>query len=244
MKRAVVAVWGVVLLAVFLTGCNPATEAGKVQSAPGGEATPVAEVAAVPQPATEPFPGYTLFTPLRSTNTYLVNLDGKVVHMWQAESSPGSMVYLLENGDLLRGARIPEHDHFRGGGIGGRIQRFDWDGSLIWDFVYANDDHCLHHDIEPLPNGNILMVAWERKTKEDAIAAGRDPELVRDELWPDHVIEVQPEGSTGGKIVWEWHLWDHLIQDLDETKQNYGVVAENPGLVDVNLVGATPPPSP
>jgi hypothetical protein len=27
--------------------------------------------------------------------------------------------------------------------------------------------------------------------------------------------EVQPTGNNGGIIVWEWHLWDHLIQDFD-----------------------------
>ena len=40
---------------------------------------------------------------------------------------------------------------------------------------------------------------------------------------------------TGGKIVWEWHLWDHLIQDIAETKHNFGDVAAHPELVDVNF---------
>jgi hypothetical protein len=28
--------------------------------------------------------------------------------------------------------------------------------------------------------------------------------------------------------VWEWDLWDHLVQDYDETKANYGSVKDNP----------------
>ncbi|MGH7138802.1 MAG: aryl-sulfate sulfotransferase, partial [Pirellulales bacterium] len=34
--------------------------------------------------------------------------------------------------------------------------------------------------------------------------------------------------------VWEWHLWDHLVQDFDKDKPNYGNVAEHPELVNLN----------
>jgi len=54
------------------------------------------------------------------------------------------------------------------------------------------------------------------------------------EVWPTLIAEVEPVGATGGNIVWEWHLWDHLIQDADPTKANYGVVADHPELVNVN----------
>ena len=81
------------------------------------------------------------------------------------------------------------------------------------------------------------MIAWEYKTADEAIAAGRDPDLLGDgELWPDHIIEVDPETN---QIVWVWHIWDHLIQDHDQTKENYGVVADHPELIDVNF-GAMP----
>jgi hypothetical protein len=79
------------------------------------------------------------------------------------------------------------------------------------------------------------MVGWEYKTAEEAIAAGRDPgSLPVGELWPDHVIEVEPTGSSGGTIVWEWHIWDHLIQDFNPTKENYGTVEQHPELLDIN----------
>ena len=42
-------------------------------------------------------------------------------------------------------------------------------------------------------------------------------------------------------IVWEWHVWDHLIQDFDPSKANFGVVADNPQLIDINAVRASNP---
>ena len=93
-----------------------------------------------------------------------------------------------------------------------------------------------HHDIAKLPNGNVLMIVWDKKTAEEAIAAGRRPELVGDRhLLPDSIVEVKPTGKTTGEVVWEWHLWDHLIQDHDTTKANYGDVAAHPELVDINF---------
>lgn len=190
------------------------------------------------------FAGYTLFAPQDSTTTYLVDMKGEVVHSWPSEYVPGAAVYLLDDGGVLRCGREPRNSHFQGGGIGGRVERISPDGKVRWSFVYADDEHCLHHDIEPMPNGNVLMIAWEKKTRDQAIAAGRDPEITRgDELWPDCIIEVEPEGATSGRIVWEWHVWDHLVQEFDKDKPNYGVVADHPELVDLNFRQGGPRPT-
>jgi hypothetical protein len=91
-----------------------------------------------------------------------------------------------------------------------------------------------HHDVEALPNGNVLLLAWELVDEEEALAAGRDPELLRDGvLWPEHIVEVDP--STD-EIVWEWHAWNHLVQDFDPEKPNYGDPAADPGRIDLNYV--------
>jgi hypothetical protein len=118
------------------------------------------------------------------------------------------------------------------GGTGGRIQLIDWDGTVLWDYRYLDDDHHQHHDIELMPNGNVLLIAWERKSQAEAIAAGR--QSIGGEMWPTEIVEIEPDGATGGNIVWEWHLWDHLIQDVDSTKSNYGKVSEHPELMDIN----------
>lgn len=191
------------------------------------------------------FAGYTLFAPLNSTTTYLVDMKGQVAHSWPSKYVPGQAAYLLPDGTLLRAAREPGDRNFGGGGIGGRVERLAPDGTVLWEYVCADEKRHLHHDIEPLPNGNVLVIAWEKKTRDEAIAAGRDPELAEgDELWPDCVIEVEPQGASGGRIVWEWHLWDHLVQDTDENKPNYGVVADHPELVDLNYRHSAPRESP
>ena len=185
--------------------------------------------------------GYTLFAPIRSTSTFLIDAWGQQVHTWESTYNPGLSVYLEDDGSLLRATSVPRTVHnaqFSAGGLGGRVEHVSWDSELLWSFQYASTEHIAHHDIERLPNGNILMIAFEVKSQAEAIAAGRDPSLMTDnEIWPDHIIEVKPSGIDGAEIVWEWHFWDHMIQDFDETKDNFGVVADHPELLDINYVG-------
>ncbi len=186
-----------------------------------------------------PFDGYNLFAPMESKTTYLMDNFGNTVHSWTSDYRPGLSVYLLEDGALLRTANTGDAT-FNVGGAGGRVERLDWDSSRQWEFEYRSDQYRLHHDIEVLPNGNVLMIAWEMKTAEEAIAAGRNPNLLgAGELWPDHVIEVAPAGASGGDIVWEWRVWDHLVQDYDEAKGNYGNVGDHPELIDLNYTSTS-----
>jgi hypothetical protein len=183
----------------------------------------------------EAFIGYTLFSPEYSKETFLMDKQGKIVHTWESEYIQGLGLFLQENGDLLRTTLPSNNPVFVAGGVTGGVELYNWNGSILWEYNYSNTQHCLHHDIEILPNGHILMVGWEYKTAEEAIAAGRDPDsLPAGEIWPDHVIEVEPTSSSGGNIVWEWHVWDHLIQDFDPTKENYGTVEQHPELLDIN----------
>lgn len=179
-------------------------------------------------------PGVTLFCPLPSKTTYLIDMEGRVVHRWESEVDGVGVAYLLDDGRLLR-AGLDEHNSFPGGGRGGVVEEFTWEGERTWEFRYSDESHLLHHDIEPLPNGNVLMIAWERKSREEALATGRDPDLLAtDDFWPDHVIEVRPTRPRGGEIVWEWHAFDHLIQDHDPEKANFGDVSRHPERIDVN----------
>ncbi|MEE8146388.1 MAG: aryl-sulfate sulfotransferase, partial [Longimicrobiales bacterium] len=172
---------------------------------------------------------------LRSKMAYLIDMQGEVVHRWDAELPPGEWAYLLDSGNLLRSSRVPDNPRFRGGGLGGRIQELDWESNVVWDFTLADDYQTSHHDMQPLPNGNLLLICWEHRFAEDVLEFGRDPAVVGEGgLWPDAILEIEPTRPEGGKIVWEWHAWDHLIQDFDSKARNHGLVADHPERIDIN----------
>ena len=186
------------------------------------------------------FRGYTLFAPKHNTMTYLINNDGRIVHEWTASTyAPGQSVYLLRNGNLLRSCMMQAQPLGTGGGEGGRVEEYTWNDSLVWGFNFSTSAYMQHHDVKMLPNGNIIMLVVEKKTIADVIAAGFDTSQIQEpdfrqhqEMLPDAVYEIQPVYPSGGNIIWEWHVWDHLIQSFDATKNNYGVSASHPELID------------
>jgi hypothetical protein len=183
----------------------------------------------------EALDGYTLVAPLNSKQIHLVDMAGVPVHTWKTTHVPAGGTYLLDNGHLLATRQEPNNPRFHGGGIGGRIQEFDWDGKLVWDYVLATDQLTLHHDIKLLPNGNVLAIAWEYHSPDEALAAGRDLHaIVEAGLWSDTVVEIEPTRPSGGKIVWQWRSWDHLVQDRQPKKANHAAIGERPGRIDIN----------
>ncbi len=179
--------------------------------------------------------GYTLIAPLRSRETFLIDSQGRMVHAWGSELAPSGPVYLRENGNLVRPGRHEDNKRFRGGGIGGRLQEFDWDGVMLWDYLMVDDGSTQHHDLALMPNGNIMTINWTHKTAEEAIAAGRDPEVVLEKgLWSLSLLEIRPEYPDGGEVAWEWHAWDHLIQDFDDSLASFGSIPDHPERIDIN----------
>ncbi|MFO0970275.1 MAG: aryl-sulfate sulfotransferase [Gemmataceae bacterium] len=180
------------------------------------------------------FKGYTLIAGLNDHKTYLIDMDGRVVNTWESDTNPGASAYLLDNGNLLRSGSLGSKAPFNIPAVGGRVQEFTWDGKLVWDYTYSTKDRVPHHDITPLPNGNVLLIISDRKSASDVLAAGRRPDTVRDHLQVDGLIEVKKTGPKSGEIVWEWNTLDHIIQDHDKTKPNFGKVSAHPELVDIN----------
>ena len=178
------------------------------------------------------YDGYTLYFPQGGTKANLLDMSGNIYHFWTFSSNKKTCyaTYMLPGGVLLR---TVEHqgNYFNGGPISGEVQKVDWYGNILWDFVYSTQNYCTHHDIHPMPNGNVLLIAYERKTPAEVVQAGCSQSL---EMWPDKIVEIEPSGTSGGTVVWEWHAWDHLIQDHDPSKSNYGVVADHPELMNIN----------
>ena len=190
------------------------------------------------QNSAEALNGYTLFGPMPSTTTYLIDNCGELVHSWPSGFRPGLSTYLLADGTLLRPGNT-QNQTFGGGGSGGIIQMIDWDGNVIWEYTISSSAECQHHDVEYLPNGNILAIAWDPYTPAEAIQAGRAN--VGQSLWAEKIIEIEPDLiNGGGTIVWEWRAWDHLVQDQNPNADNFGNVADSPQLININYVLGNP----
>lgn len=179
-------------------------------------------------------PGTVLFAPIANTTTYLIDKCGNELHEWPSTYQPGLSVYLLEDGTLLRAGNTHNTAFSTGGGAGGSIEKIDWNGTVTWSYLLSSTTQCQHHDICPLPNGNVLALVWEIKNRSQAILAGRDTSYLNANLWNEKIVELQPSGTSSATVVWEWNSWDHLIQDFDNTKNNFGIVADHPELININ----------
>jgi Arylsulfotransferase (ASST) len=166
--------------------------------------------------------GYTLITPSDNNNVYLINSCGEKVNEWTFSELPGLTCYLLDNGTLLRAGRDS-------------LEIRDWNNNLLWSYPTTANGLKQHHDIQPLPNGNILCIVSENYTATQMIAAGRNPnDISTPNFKMEKIVELQPTGSNGATIVWEWKFMDHLIQEFDNLQNNFDTVLNHPELLDLN----------
>ena len=186
------------------------------------------------------FNGMTLFSVIDnggSDNPFyslLIDNEKNEINSWIHPRGVASTSYLLSDSTLIYPYRV-QNPSMSAGGVGGGISKYSWSGDLIWNYEIANEIYQLHHDIEPLPNGNILVIAWEKKTADEAYAMGRQTiDNPLNEMWSEVILELELVGTNDANIVWEWHLWDHLIQDVNSDLPNYGVISDHPELQDIN----------
>ncbi|HAP70019.1 MAG TPA: hypothetical protein DCR04_09905, partial [Flavobacteriales bacterium] len=177
------------------------------------------------------FNGYVLYADQNSGTGYLINSDANIERTWTLPSSANYACALDDDGNFVYGA-VNNGNQLNGAAVGGKIISIDENNNTNWSYTYSTSSYVQHHDICLMPNGNVLLIAWEVKSTSELEQHGyNNPSS---EKWPDHIVEVQQNG-TGGEIVWEWHMWDHIIQDHDASKDNYGVVADHPELLDINV---------
>eukprot|EP00768_Dysnectes_brevis_P000965 gnl/Dysnectes_brevis/1229_a1373_2948.p1 GENE.gnl/Dysnectes_brevis/1229_a1373_2948~~gnl/Dysnectes_brevis/1229_a1373_2948.p1 ORF type:complete len:460 (+),score=167.39 gnl/Dysnectes_brevis/1229_a1373_2948:143-1522(+) len=176
------------------------------------------------------FDGYTLFTQTESTDpsAYLLDMEGNVVHRWNLLYPAGLHGMLLDNGNLLIAGSLPrERKPALFGGSGGGIYEYDWDSNLVWSHEMLSDTEMQHHTFHPRPNGDVMLLGWEKVTREEYIELGRNaddlPEsvvyrgLAHTHVWTDFVRSVNRAGET----VWEWHAKDHLGVGYDKIDPNH-----------------------
>lgn len=177
--------------------------------------------------------GYTLFTPFGNSITYLMDMQGNVVKTWPCPEGWAieKFAEFLPNGNLLRRIKLaqnPEH-----------LQEVDWDNNVVVDIVDTREEYTHHHDFVKIFNKKLgeytyLSVATKTVTWAETEQAGADPSLPnhlsKRDSKPDGIVEFDKYGN----IIWEWKIFDHLVQDFDASKDNYGIVAESPGKLDIN----------
>lgn len=170
---------------------------------------------------------YTLVPNWSDAKAYLVDGEGQVAREWTLSGQPRAAVYFIDyqndgDHDLLAGYYV-ENDYMSANGSGGGgIEILDWSGASEWNYVLSDDRYYSHHDVEPLPNGNILILSFERLDDADEIEAlgfgGTD------EIWGEAIFEINPATN---EIVWEWHVINHLLPEGAQAR-------DYPHLVDPN----------
>lgn len=182
--------------------------------------------------------GYALYNANNSSTAYLIDAEGDIAHSWSCPTQANYALALGENGNIVRGC-VNGGNEINGAAVGGKVQELDPDGNVVWEFTYSTSDVVSHHDLALMPNGHVLLTAWEVVEGADLDALGYSGTGSK---LATHFIEVAQNG-TGGEVVWEWHIVDHMVQDENESLDNYGQIIDHPELLNANIsTGGGGPP--
>jgi len=192
------------------------------------------------------FNGFALYNSQGSNTTYLIDENQNIAHTWNMNTECNYTVALKENGNLIRGTK-GNTSVFSTGNIAagaGLVQEIAPNGTIVWEYIYANSDHVSHHDLT-LVGDNVLLTAYEKKSSTELNAAGFNN--ASSEKWPTHFVELEPDGNGGATIVWEWHIWDHMCQDINPNASNQAIlytqnISDHPELIDINMIQSQGPP--
>jgi hypothetical protein len=151
------------------------------------------------------FDGYTFFVSFLDEEAKLVDMEGKVVHIWKRETGAHwHFAEMLPNGHVLVVSNERGYSVKRSGDQ--RVFELDWNSNLVWESFVTG-----HHDAERLANGNTLVVCNGNALYKE-LSDG--PALY------DYLQEVNPKNE----VVWEWHFAAHveeihkLVGDISPVK--------------------------
>lgn len=163
-------------------------------------------------------PGFTLFSPRRqkdnapkfgATFGMLVAVDDAGEPVWfYRTGSRISDVEPLGNGHILfltQDYRVVEIDM-----LGNTVKQ--WYASRRPDVPAANatpvDTTTFHHEIDELPNGNLVVLGSEVREIDNWYTSETDPNAPRkrQKVMGDEIVEF----TRDGKVVWRWNAFDYL----------------------------------
>ena len=169
--------------------------------------------------------GYTLFG-TRGTS-YLIDMEGHVIHTWPLGTNPR----FTEAGTLLDavGGNPSSQNTWK---------ELDWNGNTVWQYTETRSNYHGHHDFAKIFNPKLgdstfIYIANKDLTSAQCLAAGCDATNTYTNPQMDAIVEVDRQGN----IIWEWCFFDHVVQDLYPSLPTYGVIANTPGKIDLNIRG-------
>lgn len=178
--------------------------------------------------------GYaTLVAPQNGTTVTLLDTNNNVIKTWAGLSGNTAYSnYLMPGGFLWRTVKTT-NPSFMGGGLAGRVQKVDWNGNILFDYTISDANQISHHDICPMPNGDVLLIVYEKKTAAQMTAAGATSNTARQ---LEKIVQLHPTGINTATIAWQWNVYDHLLQNTNPSGPNYySSIVNNPQVLNVNL---------
>jgi arylsulfotransferase ASST len=141
-----------------------------------------------------------------ATDGYVAIFDSHGVPVWWRHSSSYAPIdaKLLPDGNVIwahylgTGFGIVDSQVYEEHGLDGRLARI----------VRAVGNPTDTHDMEPMPNGHSLVMAYRLRRHVDLRAYGGPEDAL---VWDAEIQELTPDG----KLVWSWNSKDHV--DLSET---------------------------
>ncbi len=168
---------------------------------------------------------YTLFG--TRGKTYLIDFEGHVIHTWNIGTNPR----FTEAGTMLDAV---------GGNPSNQNQwkELDWNGNTVWQYTESRTNYHGHHDFAKIFNPKLgdstfIYIANKDLTAQQCLDAGCDPSHNYTGAQMDAIVEVNRQGN----VIWEWCFFDHVVQDIDPAKPTYGIIANTPGKIDLNIRG-------
>ena len=165
---------------------------------------------------------------LGAKSSAVINKQGEIVEEYAFENSLGNDLEVLPNDEFLGIFKLNQRTDFKFGGSGGILRHVTADQQILWEYTIASKTELAHHDLEHLPNGNLITIVWEEISTEEAQALGAQ---TQGPIYTEKLVEINPNTN---KIVWQWRSVEHLVQNVNETASTYGSIRQNPRKIDIN----------